>query len=114
MPLELDNIPAYIRDKFAWVPSGQFAISTIVKDSPGYFAGIVVIAQDGDADGDVIVWDSEDTTIAGKTEVARIRVTGPEEGSTESFGCIPQGIWCEEGIYVQVVAGDVDVLVYYK
>lgn len=98
------------------IASGVMTSSTVVKATPGLLLGYTMEMTDAGGDGEVEIWDSFDTTTAGRVCVARIRVVATTDGEMASF-CAPPasaGIECGFGIYMKVAAGDVSVVVYYK
>lgn len=108
-------MPADARDAEPWIASGVLTVGTVVKAVPGLLGGVLVTATDDGGDIDVIVWDSPDSTLTDDEELARITVVETTANAQNSFATpSKEGVQAENGIYVQVVAGDCEVIVYYK
>ena len=98
-----------------WIASGVLTASTVIKNKSGLLGGVVVIATDAGGDIDVIVWDSPDSTLTNDERLCRVTVPTTLTNTVESFGDLSSpGIQAQNGIYVQVVAGDCQVYVYYR
>jgi len=107
--------PRVARDALPWVSSGVLTASAVAKNKPGLLGGIIVTATDAAGTVDVIVWDSPDSTLTGDERLCRITIPELTAKTWKEFhapsGC---GIQAEKGLYVQVVAGACEVIVYYK
>lgn len=98
-----------------WVASGVSTASFVVKNAPGVFGGIEVIATDTGGDIDIIVWDSPDSTLTSDERLCRVTIPATTANTMETFGDLASpGIQAKNGIYVQVVAGDAQVYVFYR
>jgi len=107
--------PIGARDSSGWVTSGIMIASTAVKAKIGLLGGVLVTATDNGGDIDVIVWDSPDSTLTSDEYLCRITIPTTTANSQASFAAPSQvGIEALNGIYVQIVAGDCQVIVYYK
>jgi hypothetical protein len=104
---------ANIRLTAPWVTSGFMIADTVVKAGPGILGGVLVTATDADGDINVIVYDS--ASAASGVELCRVTIPTTTSLTQASFGNLAgPGVECENGIYVDVVAGDCQVTVYYK
>jgi hypothetical protein len=107
--------PANLFDSQPWISSGVLTASTVIKDKPGVFGGIIVIATDTGADISVKVWDSPDSTLTSDVELAWCTGTTATALAQSSIGAPSQvGVEATLGIYVEVLAGDCSFIVYYK
>lgn len=98
-----------------WSCTGFKTADEVVKASAGVFAGILVTALDAGGDVDVIVYDSPDSTLTDDIAVARVTIPTTVALTQESIGDLSgPGIVMSKGIWVDVVAGDCQFLVYYK
>ena len=98
-----------------WITSGAMTASTVVSNAPSRLGGVVVTATDDGGDIDVILWDSPTSDVTSDEYLARITVTTTTAKAQASFGDLAgPGVQATLGIYVQVVAGDCQVLVYYR
>ena len=102
-------------DSTSWISSGIVTTSTVIKDKPGILGGILVTATDAGGNIDVIVWDSPNSTLTDDIYLCRVTIPTTIANTQASFATPSQvGIEAENGIYVQVVAGNCQVIVYYK
>lgn len=107
--------PGPVRDSSGWVSSGTLTASTVIKAEAGLLGGVVVTASDNGGDIDVIVWDSPNNTLTSDVELCRLTVPTTTDHTQTSFAAPSQvGVEAELGIYVQLVAGDCEIIVYYK
>ena len=104
-----------LHDSTSWISSGIVTTSTVIKSKPGVLGGILVTATDAGGDADVIVWDSPNSTLTNDIYLCRVTIPTTIANTQTSFATPSQvGIEAENGIYVQVVAGDCQVIAYYK
>lgn len=98
-----------------WSCTGFKTADTVVKAAAGVFAGILVTATDAGGDIDVIVYDSPTSDLTGDIAVARVTIPTTVANTQGSVGDLSgPGIVMSKGIWVDVVAGDCQFLVYYK
>jgi hypothetical protein len=89
--------------------------STVVKAKAGILGGVLVTATDNGGDIDIKVWDSPDSTLTDDDLLAQVTVVATTAKAQSSFSAPDvTGIEARKGIYVQVVAGDASIVVYYK
>jgi hypothetical protein len=99
----------------AWTTTGFLTGDTVVKASAGLMSGVLVTATDAGGDIDVIVYDSPTSDLTGDNAVCRVTITTTTALSQASWGAPSQaGVDCPKGIYLDVVAGDCQVIVLYK
>lgn len=107
--------PASARGATPWVSSGVVSAGTVIKNAPGILGGVIVTASDTDGDIDIIVWDSPDATLTSDVELCRVTITSATDHVQASFSSPSEvGVEAENGLYVQIVAGDCEVIVYYR
>jgi hypothetical protein len=95
--------------------SGVKTASASIKASKGILKGVTMEMTDAGGDGVVEVWDSPDSTLTDDTCLARIAVTSTTSGDMSSWSLpVGEGVKASKGIYMKVVAGDVNVIVYYE
>jgi hypothetical protein len=98
-----------------WISSGVLTASTVIKAKAGVLGGIDVIASDNGGDINVIVWDSPTATTTSDVELTRVTIETTTDHASKSHRAPSQvGIQAEFGIYVQLVAGDCEIIVYYR
>ena len=98
-----------------WTTSGVLTASAVIKAEPGVFGGVLVIATDTGGDIDVIVWDSPTATLTDDERLCRVTIPSTVANTMDSFGNLDSpGIEATLGMYVQIVAGDCQVYVYYR
>lgn len=107
--------PVMARDAMPWVTSGYVTTSTVIKNQTGLLGGVIVTATDAGGDIDVIVWDSPNSTLTSGEHLCRLTIPTTVANTQVSFAApSKEGVEARNGIYVQVVAGDCQVIVYYK
>jgi hypothetical protein len=107
--------PPSLSDSTPWISSGVLTASTVIKAKAGVLGGVLVTATDAGGDIDVIVWDSPTSTLTGDVALCRVPIPTTVSLTQESFGTPSQvGVEATLGIYVQVVAGDCEIIVYYR
>ena len=107
--------PAIARESEPWVSSGILTASTVIKAAGGLLGGVLVTATDNGGDIDVVVWDSPTATTTDDEYLARITVVTTTANAQASFVAPSScGVQATLGIYVEVVAGHPQVIVYYK
>ena len=95
--------------------SGLLTTSSVIKATPGILKGVTMEMTDVGGDGVVEVWDSPNSTLAGDTCLARITVTSTTSGDMASRSLpVGSGVTAAKGIYMKIVTGDVNVIVYYE
>lgn len=105
--------PDHIKAMAPWITSGIMTADTVVKAAPGVVGGALVTATDVGGDIDVIIYDN--ASAASGVEVCRVTIPTTTAKTQASFGNLAgPGVECQNGIYVDVVAGDCQVTVYYK
>lgn len=98
-----------------WSCTGFKTADAVVKAAPGVLGGIIVTATDNGGDIDVIVYDSPTSDLTGDIALARVTITTTTDKAQASFGApSAAGIVASKGMWLDVVAGDCQVLVYYK
>ena len=95
--------------------SGLKTASVAIKAARGILKGMTVEMTDAGGDGVVEVWDSPDATLTSDTCLARITVITATSGAMSSWEMpVAPGVKAENGLYLKVVTGDVNVIVYYE
>ena len=95
--------------------SGIKTASVAVKAAAGVLKGLTMEMTDTGGDGVVEVWDSPDATLTNDTCLARITVTSTTSGDMASWTLpVGEGVKAVNGIYMKIVAGDMNVIVYYE
>lgn len=95
--------------------TGLLTASAAVKASAGDLLGVTVEMTDDGGDGVVEVWDSPDSTLTDDDCLARVTVTTTTSGAMASWALPhPRGVHAGNGLYMKVIAGDVNVIVYYN
>lgn len=98
-----------------WECTGFKTADAVVKNAPGTLGGIIVTATDNGGDIDVIVYDSPDSDLTGDIALMRVTITATTNKAQASSGDLAgPGIRASKGLYLDVVAGDCQVLVFYK
>lgn len=98
-----------------WSCTGFKTADAVVKATPGVLGGVLVTATDDGGDIDVIVYDSPDATLTDDIALCRVRITTTTAGAQGSFGDLAgPGVAASKGMWLDVVAGDCQVEVYYK
>lgn len=109
------NTPADARDAEPWIASGKLTSSTVIKAKAGLLGGVLVTATDNGGDINVVVWDSDTSDTTNDEQLARITIVDTTANAQNSFAApSKEGVCAQNGIYVQVVAGDCEFIVYYK
>ena len=98
-----------------WSCTGIKTADAVIKATPGTLAGVVVTQTDTGGDVDVIIYDSPDSTLTDDIALCRITITSVTALTQGSFGGIlGPGVVASKGLWLDVVAGDCQVIVYYK
>jgi len=95
--------------------SGLKTASAAIKAAKGILKGLTVEMTDTGGDGIVEVWDSPDSTLTGDKCLARVAVTSTTAHDMASWA-LPGGsvgVKASKGLYLKIVSGDVNVIVYY-
>jgi len=99
-----------------WTPTGILTASEQIKAVPGFLARVDLRMTDNGADGNVRIWDSATGATGAAVvllcQLAVITATTNAEGHWECP--LEAGVEAISGIYLEVVAGDVEVVVLYK
>ena len=95
--------------------TGLLTASGVVKADRGVLKGVTMEMTDAGGDGVVEIWDSPTSTLTDDTCLARITVTSTTSGDMSSWSLpVGPGVKASKGLYMKVVAGDVNVIVYYE
>jgi len=95
--------------------SGLLTASAVIKATKGILKGITMEMTDTGGDGVVEVWDSPTSTLTSDVCLARITVTSTTSGDMDSWTLpIGVGVKAPLGLYMKIVTGDVNVIVYYE
>ena len=98
-----------------WECTGILTADGVVKASEGVLGGILVIQTDTGGDVDVIVYDSPTSDLTGDIALARVTINTTTALDNNSFGNLAgPGVIAAKGLYLDVVAGDCQVFVYYR
>ena len=98
-----------------WTSGGLLSLSSVVSTAPCVLGQVRVTASDNGGDIDLIVWDSSDATPAAHTALCRVTITTTTASVQEVF-MAPSGagVNAANGLFVQIVAGDCEYVVYYR
>jgi hypothetical protein len=109
-----DDDGAVVEDT-PWTSSGLLSLSSVVSTAPCVLGEVRVTASDNGGDINLIVWDSSDATPAAHTALCRVTITTTTASVQEVF-MAPSGagVNAANGLFVQIVAGDCEYVVYYR
>ena len=98
-----------------WDSSGAKTADAVIKATPGVLAGFSVTQTDTGGDIDVIVYDSPTSDLTGDVALGRVTINSTTALAQGSFGSLAgPGVLASKGLYLDVVAGDCQVFVYYR
>ena len=105
--------PMQAREAEPWVASGLQTADAVIKAAPGILGGVLVTALDDGGDIVIKIWDN--ATEAAGVVLAKVTVSDTVTNYQRSFGApSAAGVGATEGLFLEVVTGDPDVVVYYK
>ena len=98
-----------------WTSGGLLSVSSVVSDEACVLGEVRVTASDNGGDIDVIVWDSSDATPGAHTALCRVTIITTTDDAQEVF-MAPSGagVNAANGLFVQIVAGHCEYVVYYR
>lgn len=86
--------------------SGVISSSTVVSKVRSLLTSLHIVAtHDGANDVTIKIWDSDNTTTTGKTEITRFVHAATNPALTNSVEYDMHNVVCDNGIYVQITAG---------
>ncbi len=117
MPLERSHVgPFAPREyRYSWVSSGPLTASTQIKSAQGLVGGFIITALDDTGTAHVALYDSEDDILGGKEIIMELTI--PDKHDNVQAGSIhgfENGVQAFDGIYMEVIAGSVRAIVYYR